>query len=284
MASQSFTSRKKRKTIVVAIVVALVAFVSTFVSLRLSNQVWAPKQDDMIAPSSFHIDSHKQQSQNSTLFPSTSNNSVINVPLGVEHYFWRGRQHKLVQLIKQVQRTHHHSDNTTTILLNLTIRCKRIYDELHLGTGNLVLGFYAMRLAAATAGVDYTFSCIASPQAALQARNQGSILSWLQGYYAAPRNPKTFSPYDPPLPTLNEAARGMGRLPLYYMSEAIRHDLRLMALQVVGPSRRNEYNDKYDDNDGSIVSKRRYRRRGDSLSMWRYHERIQQQRLWYCGI
>lgn len=238
MASRSFARIKKRNARVIAVVVvALVVFVSTFASLRLSNQVWAPSQDDNSAPTrpSLHVVPHKQKPQNSTL---AQHNPVINVPLGVEHYFWRGRQNGLVKLIKKVKQTHRHSN--ATILLNLTIRCKRLYDELHLGTGNLVLGFYAMRLAATTAQVDYTFQCIQSPEAALKARTQGSILSWLQGYYAAPKNPTTFSPYDPPLPTLNEAARGMGRIPLYYMSEAIRHDLRNMALQVVGPRRQNE--------------------------------------------
>jgi hypothetical protein len=228
MASQSF---KKHKTTVLAIVVSLVAFFSTLVSLRLNHQVWGPLNDNSAPPppSTFRGVS---RTQNSTLL--TKNKQVINIPLGVEHYFWRGRQNRLVKLVKQVQRTQQDA-NDTTILLNLTIRCKRLYDELQLGTGNLVLGFYAMRLAAVTAGVDYTFQCIQSAEALEQAKRQGSILSWLQGYYAAPSNRNTFSPYDPPLPTLNEAARGMGRIPLYYMSEAIRFDLRNMALQMVGP-------------------------------------------------
>jgi hypothetical protein len=92
-----------------------------------------------------------------------------------------------------------------------------------------------MRLAAATAGVDHVFECIQSEAAARKERKQGSILSWLQGYYAAPTNRENFSPYTPSLPTLNETARGMGRIPLHYMSEEIRRDLQYMAVKVVGP-------------------------------------------------
>ena len=193
-----------------------------------------------------NISTHKPRSHeqdNVTISVPTQqqqSNNIINVPLGVEHYFWRGRQNRLVKLIKNTVKNYRNgtaSDDphTPIILLNLTIQCKLLYDKLHLGTGNLVLGYYAMRLAAAAGGVDFLFQCIQSNQTAQFVDNQGSIITWLQGYFPAPQHAETFSPFDPPLPTLDLAARGMGHVPLHFMSEAIRHDLRKMAIHLVGP-------------------------------------------------
>lgn len=225
--------RKRRMSTTIALVFGLVSFVSTAMLVLLHQDATKQSMQSQEVSSMEHpFLLHKHSRRNDTTNSSTrNNNTIVNVPLGVEHFFWRGRQNRLVKLIRKV--TSKHNDSTTVILLNFTIRCKVLYDQLHLGTGNLVLGFYGMRLAAATGGMDLLFHC--TNQNVKHVKRQGSILTWLQGYYPAPKNPNTFSPYHPPLPTLKEAARGLGHCPLYYMSEAIRRDLRNMALQLVGP-------------------------------------------------
>lgn len=221
------------------VVFVLMAFLSTFVVIVLNQEAatTSPLNDDAAAlatPSSTRR--IKSKPNNTLIEPTTKRNDTISIPLGIEHFFWRGRQNRLIKLIKKVTKKHRGKNNTATtpILLNFTIRCRDLYDQLYLGTGNLVLGFYGMRLAVATGGMDLLFHCKGA-HTNTTAMRQSSILSWLQGYYPAPSHIHKFSPYDPPLPTLNEAARGMGNCPLHYMSEAIRHDLRNMALQLVGP-------------------------------------------------
>lgn len=191
-----------------------------------------------------HFTTTRPQEEKLSTTPKPHRNETISVPIGVEHYFWRGRQRKLVKLIQKVTKKHLHNASTNSspqIVLNFTIRCKEIYDGLGLGTGNLVLGFYGMRLAAAVGGVDLLFRCIHnSNAAAARVKKQGSILSWLEGYYPAPANRSSFSPFDPPLPSWNDTARGMGHCPFQYMTEAIRFDLRRMAIQLVGPRRNTD--------------------------------------------
>jgi len=232
------SKRKSRTTTVIVLGLGLTVLLSTFALVLLNQNATKSQLRSQAEPTELkHQFLSNTRHRNTTISPpNNTTNDMINVPIGVDHFFWRGRQNRLVKLIKKVSKERNATNNPQApILLNLTIRCKKLYDELHLGTGNLVYGFYAVRLAAATAGVDFLFHCQQTSKTAKLVRKQGSILSWLQGYYPKPIHRELFSPYDPPLPTLNEAARGMGRIPLYYMSEAIRHDLRLMAIQLVGP-------------------------------------------------
>ena len=222
--------RKKRTTVTIAIVLGVVAFASTF-TVVLFHQT-----NDMSTEKNSRLDLRAQflSPRNGTASSSLGSKTRV-VPIGIEHFFWRGRQNRLVKLIQNVTNGRNNNNNHN-VLLNFTIRCKRLHDKLLLGTGNLVLGYYAMRLAAAAGGVDFLFQCHQTTNITENVlRKQGSILSWLQGYFAAPQKDLPFSPFDPPLPTLKETARGMGHNPLHYMASAIRHDLRHMALQLVGP-------------------------------------------------
>lgn len=136
------------------------------------------------------------------------------------------------------------------ILLNMTTSCvgwgnKRTVGSL--GVGNLVLGVYAVRLAAITFGFDLIFRCREDHRHAAGGDGGGGDdkigpIRWLQGHFLATDDdgevllePPERGAYRPPLPGRNQTCRGMGHNPVHYMSEHVRRDFRTMAVDIFGP-------------------------------------------------
>lgn len=145
---------------------------------------------------------------------------VLNLTVK-KHWFWKGRLNAACQLIKsELQKK-----QQNTILVQMkNIQCHRISRDLFLGEGNILLGFYAMRLAFARHGVQFSLSC------QKEHPNINNSLIWhLQGSYP----PNTTTPFQE-IPKKRDTCRGMGFIPLQYASEYIRFDLRKLAVSIFG--------------------------------------------------
>lgn len=151
-----------------------------------------------------------------------------------KHLFWKGRQKRFCKLIRTKHEERARNGSKQPLILNFTTRCDKMSKDIGgLGTGNVVLALYGMRLAAAAGGADLIIRC----SERTNSESTRDILPWLQGYFPDPSGSdgmELFSPYRPPVPSLGEVCHGMGWCPFHYMSDAIRRDLRKMAVRLVG--------------------------------------------------
>jgi len=141
------------------------------------------------------------------------------------------------------------------ILLNITFGCSELFYNSGLGTGNYMAGFYAIRLAARTLGIDISIHC---PDFEEEKRNL--ILPWLMGNFQADSG-STVDDYRVDDMDGNVEFRSRQRqqqeqkrrrrtetvdynkddvcktiddCPIGYMYPHIRHELRRMAVALVG--------------------------------------------------
>jgi hypothetical protein len=91
--------------------------------------------------------------------------------------FWWDGQPKLCALIRKLKEVTRIQDKGRPVVLNLRINCTDITRNNGLGTGNWLVAFYMMRIAASYASVHLKFECSA-------ANYQTEILPYLQGCYA----------------------------------------------------------------------------------------------------
>lgn len=172
-----------------------------------------------------------------------------------EHLLYQGRQKNLCKLLRRVEggeegrrRTANRKGNVKSgVLLNMTTSCrdwgnKRTVGSL--GVGNLVLGLYAVRLAATMFGFDLLFQCTEENDHVASGRAVDKIgpFRWLQGHFIASEDgernllpPPERGAYSPPLPSRNRTCKGMGSNPVHYMSELVRSEFRTMAVDIFGP-------------------------------------------------
>ena len=118
------------------------------------------------------------------------------------------------------QRPHLH------VVVNVTFSCRELFEDGHLGTGNFLAFFYGLRLSAHVLGnIDLHLACHDA-----EATQRELILPWTMGYF-----PGRLSHEPSRYPVSNESAcSGFRDLPLSYMYREIQHDLRRMAIALVG--------------------------------------------------
>lgn len=115
-----------------------------------------------------------------------------------------------------------------TILVNVTFSCQAMFDHSGMGSGNIVLAFYALRMVAHTVGhIHVQIQCSDAEQT-----QKELLLPWLTGFFPAvehivPRDMRN-------RPTVEEACTHFNRIALGYMIPAMRYDMRRMALALVG--------------------------------------------------
>ena len=118
----------------IAVILGLVAFGSTFTLVLLNHGEISPQNSRVSMDLRAQFLSPKQP-RNSAASRSRNarNETLVVAPIGIEHFFWRGRQNRLVKLIRNV--TNNDGNHHAPVLLNFTIRCKVLYDKLYLGEG-----------------------------------------------------------------------------------------------------------------------------------------------------
>jgi len=111
--------------------------------------------------------------------PCASLKEVQTSTIDEEHMFWWDGQPKLCRLIRRLKGEVAHIQDPAgrPVLLNLRVNCTNLTRNNGLGTGNWIIGFYMMRIAAAFASVHLKFECSAG-------NYKTEILPFLQGCYA----------------------------------------------------------------------------------------------------
>jgi hypothetical protein len=117
-------------------------------------------------------------------------------------------------------------DPNLPITAKLSFSCKELYEKSELGTGNFIALFYGIRLAAHTYGnVDLFITCDDAKDT-----KEDLILPWITGWF--PARPLTLNSSIPI--TVQQACGSYATQPLAYMYSEIQHDLRKMAVGLMG--------------------------------------------------
>lgn len=152
------------------------------------------------------------------------------VVLPGEAFMWKGSQQKLCKRITKEQKKYTNTTKRTLLLLGAP--CKELHRQHR--HGNLVLGLYAMHVAALAHGnVDFVFGC-------KERRQADTVFWWMQNRQLSDlvhtRKLLQASPslYQPAIPPIKSACKGMGRVPLYYASELAKFQFRRMAIAMFG--------------------------------------------------
>ena len=117
-------------------------------------------------------------------------------------------------------------DPDLPITAHLSFSCKELFEKSELGTGNFIALFYGIRLAAHMYGnVDLHIIC----DDANDTKND-LILPWITGFF--PARPLTQNSSIPI--TVQQACGSYITQPLSYMYNEIQHDLRKMAIGLMG--------------------------------------------------
>jgi hypothetical protein len=117
-------------------------------------------------------------------------------------------------------------DDNLPITVNITFSCMTLFHYSGIGTGNFLVVIYGMRLAAHVYGnIDLFISC----DDAEETKND-LIIPWVTGWFPA-RPVGRISTI--PL-TSKEACRDFGNLPIGFLQNEIQHDLRRMAIALMG--------------------------------------------------
>mmetsp|Transcript_1786 Transcript_1786/g.2626 ORF Transcript_1786/g.2626 Transcript_1786/m.2626 type:complete len:447 (+) Transcript_1786:171-1511(+) len=182
------------------------------------------------------------------------------------HPFWNKGMAQFCDLVRRrLNETEKYENEQKSshqdVSVELKISCRDPFKVFGLGTGNIVMAVYGLRLTAASLGVGFTFRCQEDEITTTslgQMKNSfknytqmytEDVLPWLQGEFQPPQkhnNPLSFSPYKPPIPSTSKTCRGFGRHPLHYMAGAMREDFRNMALKLVGSTTSERHNqDQY---------------------------------------
>jgi len=170
----------------------------------------------------------KEKPSSLSSLPSSSHLPAIH-PVVIQHdevFLWNGAQRRLCDHIKKEVSTL--DDDNTRIGLFLKIPCLKVHQRSQ--HGNVLVGYYGMRIAAMAFNASFTFQCV-EDDATLQKQ---SYFGWLQSNESSSTTTNgsnhTLSLYHPMhQPTKKEACTGMGKVALQYSSEYARRDLRRIA-------------------------------------------------------
>ena len=217
-------------------------------------------------PTAKNVNGHSTTNTNDTgetiLYGLTTNKttSILNYKW-TRHPFWNGIMYKYCDWITSHQHKLNQQNhaNTVVVVVNFTVNCRNPYRHFGLGTGNIVMAAYGLRLAAAAHGADFVFHCadtaLNHPNDILtvarrQPRAHSSlqpfvtdVLPWLQGYHVAPKkttqhdNLSSWTRFSPPIPDAELSCEGFAKHPLHYMIDAVRQDLRTLAISLLGDKR-----------------------------------------------
>ena len=148
------------------------------------------------------------------------------------HPFWNNGMKAFCRSIADIKSLNQSAD----VLVDFSTPCVDPMRTFGLGTGNIVLALYGLRLASAVVGADFVFHCtdVESNRTGYTGPYTNAILPLLQGFFShlkwrasLPMMLRT------EIPESGSVCQGMGKCPLQYMAETIRRDLRHMAISLV---------------------------------------------------
>ena len=186
------------------------------------------KQNNETAMTAFYHNVHWMQQQIQSYSASSRNAITLNYhgvkELSVITQPWFKNKNLFCSTVQQ-QRTKQ-QDSNRFIIVNITFGCRDIFKNGYLGTGNYLAFFYGLQLSAHVLGnIDLHLACHDA-----EATQRELILPWTMGYF-----PGRLSHEPSRYPVSNESAcSGFRDLPLSYMYREIQHDLRRMAIALVG--------------------------------------------------
>lgn len=140
-----------------------------------------------------------------------------------EFMFWWEGQPKLCSLIRKLKGVSRIQDPGSPVLLNLAVNCTDLKVNNGLGTGNWLVAFYMVRLAAAFSSSHLKFQCTAGDY-------KNEILPYLQGCY--PPNTHQWPPNNATEDLLCDDE--MRTAPVHYAALEIREAMRHLVQEVTG--------------------------------------------------
>jgi hypothetical protein len=156
-----------------------------------------------------------------------------NSPLNsVIRRYWRGNLF-CEQLNEKMenQTTMRTTTTTKNVLLNVTFGCSDLFRTSDAGTGNFLSLFYGLRLTARVFGnVDVIIQCSDA-----QKEKENLILPWVTGWF-----PRRKEKPNVVLPSKTVACAGYEQLPIAYVVDEMRYELRRMAIALVGVPQHNK--------------------------------------------
>jgi hypothetical protein len=229
---------RRHNLLVLCLLVALTVLVSTFVlrqppvallQVKPEETVGPPEQPERkelpIIPDTLEV----EREENKKAEKEPDQNVKIIVWDGLRNMnklinsYWKGN--RFCGTIDELRET----DPNVSIIFKINFGCQELFEKSFCGTGNFLALLYGIRMAAHVyQDVEVHFTC----HDAEQTRNH-LILPWLTGVYPARLfNERSAFPNLTP-----QTACGMSwKQPVGHMIKSIQHDLRLMALALVGRS------------------------------------------------
>jgi len=121
-------------------------------------------------------------------------------------------------------------------LVNISISCSDLYEHAGIGTGNVLISLYGLRLIARTVGnVDVHVHCTDATSDKLATE---LVVPWIAGTFPAVER------QEPTIPTIREVCSDFSKMPLSYMIPTIRYELRRLAVRIAVGSSTNTTTDK----------------------------------------
>ncbi len=164
--------------------------------------------------------------------PTSGFDPTTSYSVGVDFLFWLGKN-KICDFIRNItgvsilgtEEPDYLGEERHPPLVNLTLQC----EDLGSNTGNWITAIYHLRLVAALGRVDFQFQCETGMDSA-----EVSILPWLSGRFPAPLSSDW--PYDYGWPDPDRVCSEVyAKLPLHHLAHEMRHDMRRMAVTILGP-------------------------------------------------
>jgi hypothetical protein len=114
---------------------------------------------------------------------------------------------------------------TTPILLNATFECRKLFSGTSVGTGNYLILFYGIRLAARTIGnIHVLFTC-----ADAEDHKSDLIIPWVMGWFPASSSSSVLDDIS-----IEEACGSFHTVPVHYMLDEMKYEMRRLAVALVG--------------------------------------------------
>jgi hypothetical protein len=161
--------------------------------------------------------------------------------VGIPHGDDDGRQPSFLGFMRFYWRHNRFCDtfkdsNYTRQRLNITLGCREMHERGIIGTGNYMTGLYGLRLAATVLKVDLHLSCEDASETSTLL-----VLPWLLGDFPATDEALKLlrtSTVEPP--SIQQVCSTYNKVPISFLLEQMKFDLRRMALSLVGiPSSSN---------------------------------------------
>ena len=214
---------------------------SSFSSYNTNNRIHREMENDTIRMSTF-LHEVRMTSTTNTTTTTTRPNTVLTYEgrsqldtLTKPWFTWD--RNPFCETIRKIRRQQKKQEEHPTIItVNITFGCHDLFQNGHVGTGNYMAFFYGIRFSARVLGnVELYLTC----HDAVSTRHT-LILPWLTGYFPATTlsstttTTTTTTTFESHSPYQETYCADFRYLPLAYMYREMQHDLRRMAVALIG--------------------------------------------------